>query len=93
MSSSTSAQSAARPASSVGSATPSLRRAARRRPGWRLRPLSHAMAVLALAGGWSGATQAQARAFSPAWFADKNAVQSTAQRTGRMPDGLSLIHI
>ncbi|MFY3648427.1 hypothetical protein ACOTET_30120, partial [Achromobacter xylosoxidans] len=29
----------------------------------------------------------QARAFSPAWFADKGAVQSTAQRTGRMPDG------
>ncbi|MFY3887230.1 filamentous hemagglutinin N-terminal domain-containing protein, partial [Achromobacter xylosoxidans] len=28
-----------------------------------------------------------ARAFSPAWFADKGAVQSTAQRTGRMPDG------
>ncbi len=45
------------------------------------------MAVLALAGGWSGTAQAQARAFSPGWFADKNAMQSTAQRTGRMPDG------
>ena len=45
------------------------------------------MAILALAGGWSGVSQAQTRAFSPGWFADKNAVQSTAQRTGRMPDG------
>ena len=87
MSSSTSAQSAARLASSIRSSACPLRRPARRRPGWRLRPLSHAMAVLALAGGWSSTAQAQARAFSPGWFADKNAVQSTAQRTGRMPDG------
>ena len=63
------------------------RRAPRARSGWRLRPLSQALAVLALAGGWSGAAHAQARAFSSSWFADKNAVQSTAQRTGRMPDG------
>ncbi|WP_235612547.1 filamentous hemagglutinin N-terminal domain-containing protein, partial [Achromobacter xylosoxidans] len=49
--------------------------------------MSQALAVLLVAGGWSGAAQAQARAFSPAWFADKGAVQSTAQRTGRMPDG------
>ncbi|MFY3147190.1 filamentous hemagglutinin family protein [Achromobacter xylosoxidans] len=58
-----------------------------RRPAWRLRPVTQALAVLLVAGGWSGAAQAQARAFSPAWFADKGAVQSTAQRTGRMPDG------
>ncbi|WP_116522578.1 filamentous haemagglutinin family protein [Achromobacter insuavis] len=58
-----------------------------RRPAWRLAPLTQALAVLLVAGGWSGTAQAQARAFSPGWFADKNAVQSTAQRTGRMPDG------
>ncbi|MGE8639357.1 MAG: filamentous hemagglutinin N-terminal domain-containing protein, partial [Achromobacter sp.] len=40
-----------------------------------------------IAGSASGAAQAQTRAFSPGWFSDKNAVQSTAQRTGRMPDG------
>ncbi|WP_241075886.1 hypothetical protein, partial [Achromobacter insuavis] len=59
----------------------------RRRPDWRPTPLRQALAVLLIAGGWSGTAQAQARAFSPGWFADKNAVQSTAQRTGRMPDG------
>ncbi|WP_454673225.1 filamentous haemagglutinin family protein [Achromobacter pestifer] len=58
-----------------------------RRPAWRLSPLSQAMAALAIAGTASGAAQAQTRAFSPGWFADKNAAQSTAQRTGRMPDG------
>ncbi|WP_454695736.1 filamentous haemagglutinin family protein [Achromobacter aegrifaciens] len=58
-----------------------------RRPDWRPTPLVQALAVLLVAGGWSGAAQAQARAFSPGWFADKGAVQSTAQRTGRMPDG------
>ncbi|WP_180180325.1 hypothetical protein, partial [Achromobacter insuavis] len=58
-----------------------------RRPAWRLAPLTQALAVLLVAGGGHGAAQAQARAFSPGWFADKGAVQSTAQRTGRMPDG------
>ncbi|WP_373797698.1 hypothetical protein, partial [Achromobacter insuavis] len=63
------------------------RKTGRRRPDWRPTPLRQALAVLLIAGGWSGTAQAQARAFSPGWFADKNAVQSTAQRTGRMPDG------
>ncbi len=60
-----------------------------RRPAWRLAPLTQALAVLLVAGGGHGAAQAQARAFSPGWFADKGAVQSTAQRTGRMPDGIA----
>ena len=65
-----------------------MARAARRgRPQWRPTPLAQAVAALLIAGSWSSTAQAQARAFSPGWFADKNAVQSTAQRTGRMPDG------
>ncbi|WP_447990693.1 filamentous haemagglutinin family protein [Achromobacter spanius] len=56
-------------------------------PSWHLSPLSQALAALAIAGSASSVAQAQTRAFSPGWFADKNAVQSTAQRTGRMPDG------
>ncbi|QQB35150.1 filamentous hemagglutinin family protein [Achromobacter deleyi] len=92
MSSSTSVPPAVRATSSLVPPSSRPLRAARRRAlgarsGWRLRPLSQALAVLALAGGWSGAAHAQARAFSSSWFADKNAVQSTAQRTGRMPDG------
>ncbi|MGE8588167.1 MAG: hypothetical protein ACN6OD_02020, partial [Alcaligenes sp.] len=49
--------------------------------------MSQAVTALLIAGSASGAAQAQQRAFSPGWFSDKNAVQSTAQRTGRMPDG------
>ncbi|CUJ70039.1 Heme:hemopexin utilization protein A [Achromobacter kerstersii] len=60
---------------------------ARARPNWRPTPLSQAVTALLIAGSASGAAQAQQRAFSPGWFSDKNAVQSTAQRTGRMPDG------
>ncbi|MBB1627744.1 hemagglutinin [Achromobacter sp. UMC71] len=63
------------------------RKARRGRPDWRPTPLSRALMALLIAGSWSGAAQAQTRAFSSGWFADKNAVQSTAQRTGRMPDG------
>ncbi|PPA75436.1 hemagglutinin [Achromobacter spanius] len=59
----------------------------RQRPNWRPTPLSQAVTALLIAGSASGAAQAQQRAFSPGWFSDKNAVQSTAQRTGRMPDG------
>ena len=58
-----------------------------RRPNWRPTPLSQAVTALLIAGSASSAAQAQQRAFSPGWFGDKNAVQSTAQRTGRMPDG------
>ncbi|MFF7055176.1 filamentous hemagglutinin family protein [Achromobacter spanius] len=60
---------------------------ARVRPNWRPTSLSQAVTALLIAGSASGAAQAQQRAFSPGWFSDKNAVQSTAQRTGRMPDG------
>ncbi len=63
------------------------RRARRGRPQWRPTPLSRALTALLIAGSWSATAQAQTRAFSSSWFADKNAVQSTAQRTGRMPDG------
>ncbi|KAG1185280.1 hypothetical protein G6F35_014908 [Rhizopus arrhizus] len=59
----------------------------RGRPNWRPTPLSQAVTALLIAGSASSAAQAQTRAFSPGWFSDKNAVQSTAQRTGRMPDG------
>ena len=59
----------------------------RGRPQWRPTPLSQAVTALLIAGSASGAAEAQSRAFSPGWFSDKNAVQSTAQRTGRMPDG------
>ncbi len=59
----------------------------RGRPNWRPTPLSQAVTALLIAGSASAAAQAQTRAFSPGWFSDKNAVQSTAQRTGRMPDG------
>lgn len=59
----------------------------RARPVWRPTPLSQAVTALLIAGSASSAAQAQQRAFSPGWFGEKNAVQSTAQRTGRMPDG------
>ena len=42
---------------------------------------------LLIAGGAAGAAQAQSRAFSPGWFADKGAAQSAVQRSGRLPDG------
>ena len=45
------------------------------------------MAALLIAGGAAGAAQAQSRAFSPGWFADKGAAQSAVQRSGRLPDG------
>ncbi|WMD18154.1 filamentous hemagglutinin family protein [Achromobacter seleniivolatilans] len=86
MSSSTSATSPALPSSRQRAAPLRFSRRGHR-PAWRLSPLSQAVAALAIAGSASGPAQAQARAFSPGWFSDKNAVQSTAQRTGRMPDG------
>ena len=55
--------------------------------GWRLTPASQAIAALLIAGGAAGAAQAQSRAFSPGWFADKGAAQSAVQRSGRLPDG------
>ena len=64
--------------------SPSLGRD-RQPPSWRPTPLSQAVAALLIAGGAAGA-QAQSRAFSPGWFADKGAAQS-AQRSGRLPDG------
>ena len=50
-------------------------------------PASQAIAALLIAGGAAGAAQAQSRAFSPGWFADKGAAQSAVQRSGRLPDG------
>ena len=58
-----------------------------RASGWRLTPASQAIAALLIAGGAAGAAQAQSRAFSPGWFADKGAAQSAVQRSGRLPDG------
>ncbi|QVQ26998.1 filamentous haemagglutinin family protein [Achromobacter deleyi] len=63
------------------------RKARRGRMNWRPTPLSQAVTALLIAGSATGTAQAQARAFSPGWFSDKNAVQSTAQRTGRLPNG------
>ncbi|WP_313697353.1 filamentous hemagglutinin N-terminal domain-containing protein, partial [Achromobacter sp.] len=63
------------------------RKARRGRMNWRPTPLSQAVTALLIAGSAASAAQAQTRAFSPGWFSDKNAVQSTAQRTGRLPDG------
>ena len=59
----------------------------RQPPSWRPTPLSQAVAALLIAGGAAGAAQAQSRAFSPGWFADKGAAQSAVQRSGRLPDG------
>ena len=56
----------------------------------RLHPLAQAVAAMVVAGsalgGMAGSAHAQ-RAFSPAWMAQKNAVQSNAQATGRLPFG------
>ncbi|MDR6601016.1 filamentous hemagglutinin family protein [Achromobacter deleyi] len=73
--------------SELGDKKKTARALGRGRPNWRPTPLSQAVTALLIAGSASGAAQAQTRAFSPGWFSDKNAVQSTAQRTGRMPDG------
>ncbi|NMK49159.1 hypothetical protein, partial [Achromobacter sp. Bel] len=73
--------------SELGSKRNTARTPGRGRANWRPTPLSQAVTALLIAGSASGAAQAQTRAFSPGWFSDKNAVQSTAQRTGRMPDG------
>ncbi|HZX78189.1 filamentous haemagglutinin family protein [Lysobacter sp.] len=51
--------------------------------GIRLNPLAHAVALLLLAGN----AQAQ-QAFSPAWFANKGAVQNSAAATGQLPNGV-----
>lgn len=73
--------------SEMGGKRNTVRAPRRGRPNWRPTPLSQAVTALLIAGSAGGAAQAQSRAFSPGWFSDKNAVQSTAQRTGRMPDG------
>ncbi|KRC70126.1 hemagglutinin [Achromobacter sp. Root83] len=63
------------------------RKARRGRMNWRPTPLSQAVTALLIAGSAASTAHAQTRAFSPGWFSDKNAVQSTAQRTGRLPNG------
>jgi len=52
----------------------------------RLKPVAHAIALLAIAGGMAGTAHAQ-RAFSAGWMAQKNMAQSAAAATGRMPNG------
>lgn len=55
----------------------------RARTGIARHPLAHAVAMLLLA------TNAQAQqAFSPAWFANKGAVQNAAAATGQLPNGV-----
>jgi filamentous hemagglutinin family protein len=50
-------------------------------------PIARAIALTLAAGGMVSHAQAQ-RAFSPAWFANKGSIQSTAAQTGRLPNGL-----
>jgi filamentous hemagglutinin family protein len=52
----------------------------------RLTPVAHAFALLAMAGGVIGSAHA-VQPFSPAWFANKGAIQATAAATGLMPNG------
>lgn len=47
----------------------------------------HAIALMLAAGATVPAAQAQ-RAFSAGWMAQKNMAQSTAQATGRLPNGM-----
>ncbi|RQO63792.1 filamentous hemagglutinin [Variovorax sp. KBW07] len=54
----------------------------------RLKPVAHAIALLAFSGmtGLTGAAQAQ-QAFSAGWMAQKNMAQGVAEATGRLPNG------
>ncbi|MGJ7543229.1 filamentous haemagglutinin family protein [Variovorax sp. LT1R16] len=54
---------------------------------FRMAPIARAIAITLAAGGVIGHAQAQ-RAFSPAWFSDKGAIQNTASQTGRLPNGM-----
>lgn len=54
---------------------------------FRMVPMARAIALALAAGGMVGAAHAQ-RAFSPAWFANKGAVQNTAAQTGKLPNGM-----
>lgn len=51
---------------------------------FKLNPLAHAVALLLFA----GSAHAQ-QAFSPAWFANKGAVQGTVSATGQLPNGVA----
>ncbi|WP_140718658.1 filamentous haemagglutinin family protein [Pseudomonas sp. Hp2] len=53
----------------------------------RFNRLSHSIAALLLVGGVAGSVAAQ-QAFSPAWFANKGAIQGNAAATGLLPNGL-----
>ncbi|MCA1324543.1 filamentous hemagglutinin family protein [Herbaspirillum sp. alder98] len=53
---------------------------------FRMAPIARAITFLIAAEGVSGVAYAQ-RAFSPAWFSAKGAVQATAAATGRLPNG------
>ncbi len=54
---------------------------------FRMAPVARAIAIVVVANGALADAQAQ-RAFSGAWFAGKNAAQSTATATGRLPNGM-----
>ncbi len=54
---------------------------------WQLKPSVQAIAVMLAASAAMGQAQAQ-QAFGAAWFAAKNAVQSAAAATGRLPNGM-----
>jgi filamentous hemagglutinin family protein len=53
---------------------------------FKLAPVTRAIALLAMAGGAIGNANA-VQPFSPAWFANKGAIQATAAATGLLPNG------
>ncbi|WP_185545905.1 filamentous haemagglutinin family protein [Variovorax sp. KBW07] len=55
---------------------------------FRMAPVARAVALTLVASGVVGTAQAQQRAFSPAWFNDKGAIQNMAVATGRLPNGM-----
>ncbi len=55
---------------------------------FRPQPVARAIALALAAGGLIGGAQAQQRAFSAAWMAQKNIAQGQAIATGRLPNGL-----
>jgi filamentous hemagglutinin family protein len=53
-----------------------------------LQPLARAIALMLAVGGAAAPAQAQQRAFSAGWMAQKNIAQGHAAATGRLPNGL-----
>jgi filamentous hemagglutinin family protein len=54
--------------------------------GFRLAPIAHAVTLVLAAGGMIGSAHA-VQPFSPAWFANKGAIQNTVAATGLLPNG------